>query len=899
MPSSKDSSANHNRNGTQQSQTSKRKPSQLSGTGSEAPDSSKSARQSVISQHFSSSQRKTVHPEVIDLEESPPPKRQKSVPPSEKEDSSVEALRMSIANVGGTKDHFSMTASLNGQAKSSTVPWTSNVQSNFQPRAGAKRMTIKNLREPKVSSHEAIEKIWKQTEAALTAVFTGGKLERSFEQLYRDVQTVCQYGEEPFFFEKLRDRCLDHARNAFEKPLAEEARVGKSDIAFVQSVVTAWTQWNEQLSIITRIFYYLDRSFLLHSTKYPTINTLRIETFRKHVLRSSKIVGDKTWNGIIDLVNLNRDAPTNEATNLLSRSIAMAIDLDVYRSPLESKLIQSSGKWFEEWANHQTSTLDLGRYINEIQTLLKTESARCREFNFLGTTEEAILGICREKIVAAKADYLVAPEAVAKLLDDNAVKEIGSLFSLLQRSKLSSRLKDPWHLYAKSHGAEILKDESKRSEMIIRLLELKTTLDHIREIAFSNDYDLGLSLREAFSAFINERKEGQWHNIQSKVGESIAKYIDLLLRGGVKAIPSTLSSKRPPAEDEDEEISGDDEDAELSKQLDRVLDLFRFIEGKDVFEAFYKKDLARRLLMARSASADAERSMLARLRHECGASFTHNLETMFKDVDLARDEMSSYKAMRAESGTQDSLDLSVNVLSASAWPTYPDVPVNMPKEIISHIDKYDRHYKQKHTGRRLYWKHALAHCVLKAKFGKGNKEIIVSSFQAIVMLLFNNVTDGGQLGYNEIQAATNLSHVELKRTLQSLACAKYRVLTKTPKGRDVNETDSFAVNLGFSDIKYRIKINQIQLKETKEEIQATHEDINRDRQYETQAAIVRIMKSKKSIGAQALMAQTIDMTKKRGRLSPPEIKQQIEKLIDKEYIEREMKNTGLVYNYLA
>jgi cullin-4 len=33
-----------------------------------------------------------------------------------------------------------------------------------------------------------------------------------------------------------------------------------------------------------------------------------------------------------------------------------------------------------------------------------------------------------------------------------------------------------------------------------------------------------------------------------------------------------------------------------------------------VFEAFYKKDLARRLLMGRSASADAERSMLSRLK---------------------------------------------------------------------------------------------------------------------------------------------------------------------------------------------------------------------------------------------------------------------------------------------
>lgn len=36
--------------------------------------------------------------------------------------------------------------------------------------------------------------------------------------------------------------------------------------------------------------------------------------------------------------------------------------------------------------------------------------------------------------------------------------------------------------------------------------------------------------------------------------------------------------------------------------------------GKDVFEAFYKKDLAKRLLVGKSASVDAEKSMLSKLK---------------------------------------------------------------------------------------------------------------------------------------------------------------------------------------------------------------------------------------------------------------------------------------------
>ena len=144
------------------------------------------------------------------------------------------------------------------------------------------------------------------------------------------------------------------------------------------------------------------------------------------------------------------------------------------------------------------------------------------------------------------------------------------------------------------------------------------------------------------------------------------------------------------------------------------------------------------------------------LTSECGSSFTHNLEQMFKDIDLARDEMASYKQMREERGNSDELDLSVNVLSSSAWPSYPDVPVNIPSNIMNAIDRYDQHYKVKHTGRGLNWKHSLAHCVVRARFPRGNKELVVSSFQAIVMLLFNEIADKQCLSYREIQDATGL-----------------------------------------------------------------------------------------------------------------------------------------------
>ena len=141
---------------------------------------------------------------------------------------------------------------------------------------------------------------------------------------------------------------------------------------------------------------------------------------------------------------------------------------------------------------------------------------------------------------------------------------------------------------------------------------------------------------------------------------------------------------------------------------------------------------------------------------ECGAGFTANLEQMFRDIELSREEMSSYKSISEERNEKLILDMSVNVLSASAWPTYPTVPVILPPQVKSAIDKFEKHYKAKHSGRKLEFKHALAHCQVKAKFPRGNKELVVSSFQAIVLLLFNGLKEGEHMDYNYLKEATGL-----------------------------------------------------------------------------------------------------------------------------------------------
>lgn len=139
---------------------------------------------------------------------------------------------------------------------------------------------------------------------------------------------------------------------------------------------------------------------------------------------------------------------------------------------------------------------------------------------------------------------------------------------------------------------------------------------------------------------------------------------------------------------------------------------------------------------------------------------------------------------------------------------------------------------------------------------------------------------------------------EVARTLQSLACGRVRVLTKTPKGKDVNEGDTFTVNEDFSDPKLRIKINQIQIKETVEEQKSTTDRVFVDRQNHVQLVIVRTLKSRKTMKHTELVMEVVDQLKSRFKVETTEIKKAISSLIDRDYMERSDQGKD-VYNYVA
>jgi len=327
--------------------------------------------------------------------------------------------------------------------------------------------------------------------------------------------------------------------------------------------------------------------------------------------------------------------------------------------------------------------------------------------------------------------------------------------------------------------------------------------------------------------------------------------------------------------------------------------LFRFLQEKDVFEKYYKQHLAKRLLLGRSVSDDAERNMIAKLKTECGYQFTSKLEGMFTDMKLSADTMDSFKGhLNAHEGGNllGGVDLNVHVLTTGFWPTQSTTACKLPAEILVCCEVFKKFYLSNHNGRRITWQTNMGTAELKAQFGPKKHELNVSTYQMCILLLFN---ESNQLSYKEILEGTGITVPDLKRNLLSLSCAKYKILLKEPKTvKTIGEGDVFQFNDKFRSKLFKVKIMSVNPRESPAEAVETRQKVDEDRKHQIEAAIVRIMKSRKMMEHSNLISEVTHQLASRFMPNPLIVKKRIESLIEREYLERSASDRK-VYNYLA
>ena len=180
---------------------------------------------------------------------------------------------------------------------------------------------------------------------------------------------------------------------------------------------------------------------------------------------------------------------------------------------------------------------------------------------------------------------------------------------------------------------------------------------------------------------------------------------------------------------------------------------------------------------------------------------------MFKDMALSRDLVTAYRESvenrpsapgnkgKRRAGSDDSPKATFMVLQASSWPFAPkvkdaDLPLYVSiwtcpllesreadcgAQMSEQLSSFNEFYKKKHGNRVLNWDHALGNASVIGNFKGGKKELLVSLYQAIVLLQLNE--NAGGIGYNEIKMATRMRESHLlcfrsvtRRLLTSSRC---------------------------------------------------------------------------------------------------------------------------------
>ena len=249
---------------------------------------------------------------------------------------------------------------------------------------------------------------------------------------------------------------------------------------------------------------------------------------------------------------------------------------------------------------------------------------------------------------------------------------------------------------------------------------------------------------------------------------------------------------------------------------------------------------------------------------------------MVTDLALAKDMQSNFSSWAAEREEQRSkgLDLSVTVITTGFWPTTKFVELNLPQEMVACVEQFKTFYEQRSSShRKLTWMYTHGTAIVTGRFAAKPIELQVNTFQAAVLLLFNETE--GELSYGEMKTALGLPDEDLVRTLHSLSCAKYALLKKTPANKKVEPTCSFSFNAAFTDKGRRIRVGVPPINETRK----TMETVEGDRKHSVDAAIVRVMKSRKQMVHNTLITDVTQQLSPMFRADLKMIKKRIEDLI--------------------
>ncbi|XP_055926605.1 cullin-1-like isoform X1 [Argiope bruennichi] len=580
--------------------------------------------------------------------------------------------------------------------------------------------------------------------------------------------------------------------------------------------------------------------------------------------RNGETINTRLVSGVMNCyveLGLNEDDPSAKGQNL-----------SVYKEAFENTFLNDTERFYTTESTDFIRQNPVTEYMKKAEQRLQEEQRRVQLY-LHETTLDIVAKTC-EKVLIQKHLEIFHSE-FQNLLNDDKNEDLGRMFQLVSRiydglGELRTRLESHIHNQGLS-AIEKCGDGALNDPKIYvnTILDVHRKYNALVMTAFNNEAGFVAALDKACGKFINNNAVTRIANSSSKSPELLAKYCDLLLK---------KSSKNP-------------EESELEDTLNQVMIVFKYIEDKDVFQKFYSKMLAKRLVQHMSASDDAEASMISKLKQACGFEYTSKLQRMFQDIGVSKDLNEQFRKHLINSHEPLDLDFSIQVLSSGSWPFQQSFTFALPQELERSVQRFTTFYSSQHSGRKLHWLYNMSKGELVTNCFKNRYSLQASTFQMAVLLQYNT---GDNFTILQLQESTQIKMDLLLQVVQILL--KSKLLTCEDDESDLQHSSIIYLFFGYKNKKLRVNINVPMKTEMKIEQETTHKHIEEDRKLLIQAAIVRIMKTRKLLKHQQLLAEVLNQLSPRFKPRVPVVKKCIDILIEKEYLERTEKDT---YSYLA
>lgn len=677
----------------------------------------------------------------------------------------------------------------------------------------------------------------------------------------------------------LGDELYQNLIQFLKKHLAELREKSKQfqDESLLHFYIKEWNRYTTAAKYINHMFRYLNRHWVKREMDEGKkgiydVYTLHLVRWKLDLFEATQ---KQVMDGVLRLVEKQRNGETIETQvvkSILDSFVSLGLDendsskstLEVYRQFFEAPFIAATTEYYRAESKQFVAENSVVEYMKKAEARLKEEEERVRLYLHPEIFSH-LMKACQDVLIQEHAELLQGE--FQQLLDENRQSDLQRMYNLLSRiTEGLEPLRRKFATHVRAAGLAAVErvaaeagDNLEPKVYVDALLEVYSHYSHLVEVAFAGEAEFVRSLDNACREFVNRNKVCKAASTKSP--ELLAKYADTLLKKSTKSA----------------------EEVDLEAKLTNIMTIFKYIEDKDVFQKFYSRMLAKRLVNSTSATDDAETSMIGKLKDACGFEYTNKLQRMFQDMQLSKDLNDSYKSWLSDKREKEAMDFTVQVLGTSFWPLNPpSTPFNPPEIITSTYTKFQKFYDEKHNGRKLNWLWQLCKGELKTNYCKNSKTpytFQVSTYQMAILLLFN---DALSLTYDEIQAATNLNKEALDPSLAVFL--KARVLNASDPKPAPGVT--FTLNEEYKSKKIRVNLNLTVKTEQKQDVEDTHKTIEEDRKLLMQAVIVRIMKARQVLKHVVLVQETIAQIKSRFSPKVPDIKKCIDMLIEKEYLQR-------------